>query len=131
MHKTTKIGNPLWVKILFEAPEYVYELFYKGMFPKLRKNVIDLFLKVLVFIEQQRTLPRGLKWVESTTLGVIEWINDNWKKQAIQNRFLLSSYISVYSIAEYAPLIGVKLTLGLDSIFNELGIEQIECTSVG
>jgi hypothetical protein len=126
MHKTTKIGNPLWAKILFEAPEYVYELLYKGMFPKLRKNVIDLFLKILVFSEQQRTKPRVLKWVESTTLNVIEWINDNWKKTYTQNVFPLSSYISVYNIAEYAPLIGVKLTSGLDSLFNELGIDQIE-----
>lgn len=125
MHKTTKQDSPIWAKILFEAPEYIYELLYKGTFPRFRKNVIDSFLKVLVFCEQQRKYSRGLKWVESKTHNVIEWINDNWKKTYFQNRFLLSSYVSAYSI-EDAPLIGVKLASVLDSICNEIGIDQIE-----
>jgi hypothetical protein len=84
MIKTTKPDRPLWVKIIFETPEYIYESMLMGMFPESRKTLIDISTKILVYCTHKReSLPKIIKWVETGTLLLIEWINNNWNKKLV------------------------------------------------
>jgi hypothetical protein len=81
MIRSVKPNKPLWVKVIFEAPEYIYELLLLGTFPVYRKKIIDLFNKTLIYCQtQSRFFPGFLKWIELKTLLLLEWINNNWKK---------------------------------------------------
>jgi hypothetical protein len=84
MIKTRKPNPPLWAKILFETPELVHESMLMGIFPEFRKKIIDVSIQTLSYCEYKRSsFPNILKWVKIRTLHLIEWINNNWKKQNI------------------------------------------------
>ena len=76
--------KPLWFKVIFELPELIKELLLKGVLPKTRKTIIDLSTKILIYCGKRRKkLNTYVKWLENTTLLVIEWINNNWKKKLL------------------------------------------------
>ena len=81
MIETKRVTKPLWVRIIFETPEFIYESLLIGMFPELRNSVIDFFTKVLVYCERKRESFMILEHIKSTTLILIEWINNNWMKK--------------------------------------------------
>lgn len=76
---TSKPVNSLWVKILFETPEYIHELISSGVFPEKRKKVIDLTTKILLICQRRKT--GTAKLVENVTFSIVEWINDHWGKK--------------------------------------------------
>ena len=84
MIETKRATKPLWVRIIFETPEFIYESLLLGMFPELRKSVIDFFTKVLIYCEHKRESFKILEQIKSTTLTLFEWINNNWKKKSEQ-----------------------------------------------
>ena len=82
MSETTTTSKPLWVKILFETPEFIAESLFRGMFPKSRKKIIDISTEILVYFGKRRTkITNKFRWVERITLHIIEWINNNWNKK--------------------------------------------------
>lgn len=81
MIETKKATKPLWVRIIFETPELIYESLLKGMFPELRKSMIDFFTKILIYCERKRESFKILEKIKSTTLTIIEWVNNNWNKK--------------------------------------------------
>lgn len=81
MIKTGNPEKPLWVKIFFETPELIYDLLLMGMFPGLRKSTIDFFIKILIYCEQKRESFKMFEQIKSTTLNLIEWVNNNWTKK--------------------------------------------------
>ena len=87
MVEVTRTNKPLWVKILFETPEFISESLLQGMFPKTRKKIIDLITKILVYYDQRgKKLTSRFRWLERTILLIVEWINNNWKKSIDKNQ---------------------------------------------
>ena len=82
MIRTTKPEKSLWVRILFETPEFIYESLLKGMFPEQREKIIDISTEILVYCHRKHeSFPNISEQVESVTLTLMEWINNNWKKK--------------------------------------------------
>ena len=75
-----KKNKPLWVRLVFETPEFIYDSLLLGKFPELRKKIIDVTTKGLLFCHKRKSFPISLK-IESKILSLIEWINNHWTKK--------------------------------------------------
>ena len=74
--------KPLWAKLVFEMPEYVNNLLLIGSFPHSRMRFINISNKVLSLIEKKSIpFPRFYLFTKSGVIFLLEWVNNNWKKQ--------------------------------------------------
>jgi hypothetical protein len=74
--------KPLWALIVFEMPEYVNNMLSVGSFPLSRIRFIDFFNQVLIIIEKKISpFPRLYLISKSGVISILEWVNNNWKKQ--------------------------------------------------
>lgn len=80
----TSNDKPLWVRIIFEIPEFIQELLLHGNFLNFRKIVIDISTNILLKFENNNISTSSIiKYFLSKNLLFLEWINNNWRKKIL------------------------------------------------
>ena len=80
----TSNDKPLWVRIIFEIPEFIQELLLHGNFLNFRKIVIDISTNILLKFENKNISTSSIiKYFLSKNLLFLEWINNNWRKKIL------------------------------------------------
>jgi hypothetical protein len=80
----TSNDKPLWVRIIFEIPEFIQELLLHGSFLNFRKIVIDISTNILLIFENNNISTSSIiKYLLSKNLLFLEWINNNWRKKIL------------------------------------------------
>lgn len=62
-------------------PELVCESLWKGGFPGVRKEIIDVTTKIINWCElRMEKFPKAMEHIQKRTLQILEWINNHWNK---------------------------------------------------
>ena len=74
--------NPMYVRILFELPEYLHELLLSGRFPKYRSFIVIKLNNIISWCKNNIVnYPKVCNMLCFNLISLLCWINDNWKKK--------------------------------------------------